>query len=60
MTPLELRITLGQEDERLPEIISLLERMKAKQDVGCGISDVEQRTLDLAWARLEVITSTPK
>jgi len=50
MTPLELRIGLGMEDTRLLEYIDKLE----SEDF--NLSDVEYRTLALAYERLDTIT----
>lgn len=59
MTPLQLQISLGRADTRLLDIIADLEAMKAGRDAGNGISSGEQKTLDMAYARLEIITKTP-
>ena len=53
MTPLELRVCAGLEDERLLYHIATLERM---QKVGGGLSPGEFATLCLIYERLDDIT----
>lgn len=50
MSPLMLRVLVGDEDARLLDHITLLESF-ARLTTG------EQRLLDTAWRRLDVITS---
>lgn len=59
MNPIQLQILSGVADTRLLNIIDELERMKARQDAGNGISSGEQKTLDMAYERLDLITRTP-
>lgn len=59
MNPLQLQIVTGLADTRLLNIIDELERMKTRQDAGNGISSGEQKTLDMAYERLDLITKTP-
>lgn len=55
MTPLELKILAGDEDERLLEHIDFLER--AREQSARGLSPVEERTLQHTWLRLDQITN---
>ncbi len=56
MTILEAKVLAGLEDDRLCEHINRLERIKAKQDNGCGISEREELTLHRLYSRLDEIT----
>ena len=51
MTPLQLRIMLGQEDPRLLEHIAKLESF------GAGVSPGERETLAMAYERLDIVTT---
>jgi hypothetical protein len=59
MNPLQLQIKSGVADTRLLNIINELERIKAGHDGGNGLSPGEQKTLDMAYERLDLITKTP-
>lgn len=56
MTPLEIRILMGAEDNNLLKLIERLEYIKSGKDGGCGLSDREQKTLQMAYTRLDEIT----
>jgi len=56
MTVLDYRILLGQEDNRLLEIINSLGGIKNLQDGGNGLSPREKETLTAAYIRLDRIT----
>ena len=56
MTPLEVRILIGAEDKNLFDLIKRLEYIKDHKDGGCGLSEREQKTLDILYERLEEIT----
>lgn len=57
MTILECKIQSGTEDDNLDRIISRLEYIQNRHDGGCGLSPREFRTLQLAYQRLELITT---
>jgi len=57
MNPLQLRIMMGLEDARLDQHIRFLEQSKSGVNGSAGISPGEQTTLDLCYARLDVLTS---
>lgn len=56
LTPLEIKIIAGKEDDRLLEHI---ERLQSFMQDG-SISDRELITYDVAYARLDTITRPPR